>query len=304
MQDSQVSFTALISAFTRAYHAMHDSPKIFDDFLACRFFTDEEFTKIGRNMAEALKFFDPERAALCPDQATALGWTLRAQSTPITLSRARYAEDILETAVRQGVRQYVILGAGMDTFAFRRPDMLEQLQVFELDHPATQAFKRRRLAELGWEQPANLHFVPVDFTKESLAAALKGSSYDPKTLSFFSWLGVTYYLPRETAFDTLQTIADTAPAGSTVIFDYLDAEAFIPERAAKRVQLMQEAARRSGEQMKTGFEPSTLAAYLASAGLRLHENLSPSDIEERYFHGRTDGYRAFQHVHFAWAVVA
>ncbi|MHB1043431.1 MAG: class I SAM-dependent methyltransferase [Eubacteriales bacterium] len=83
----------------------------------------------------------------------------------------------------------MILGAGMDTFAFRRPELVKQLQVFEVDHPATQVFKRRRLTELGWEHPAQLHFIPVDFTQESLAPALTRSSYDPQAPSFFSWLG-------------------------------------------------------------------------------------------------------------------
>lgn len=191
----------------------------------------------------------------------------------------------------------------MDTFAFRRPEMLGQLQVFEVDHPATQAFKRSRIAEIGWEQPAQLHFVPVDFTQENLSAALARSSYDPKTLSFFSWLGVTYYLPREAVFSTLRTFADAAPAGSTVIFDYMDSDAFIPGRVAKRMQMAMEKVRKWGEPLITGFDPSMLAADLARLGLRLHEDLSPTDIEERYFQGRTDGYYACEHVHFARAVV-
>jgi methyltransferase (TIGR00027 family) len=303
MEENQVSITALISAFARAYHALYDTPKIFDDFLAAQMLTEEEFTGIGRNLAQAIHFFDPERAASCPDQETALALVMRAQSTPITISRARYAEDCLDTAVKQGVQQYVILGAGMDTFAFRRPEMARLLQVYEVDHPATQSVKRRRLAGLGRELPEQLHFVPVDFTKESLVTALKRSSYDPQKSSFFSWLGVTYYLTRDVALDTLRSLADIAPAGSVIVFDYLDTDAFVPDRAGKRVQRMQEAARRAGEPMKTGFDPSTLAADLASIGLRLQENLRPSDIEERYFAGRTDGYHAFEHVHFARAAV-
>ena len=110
----------------------------------------------------------------------------------MTLGRSRYTEDSLEKAVEQGVKQYVILGAGFDTFAFRCPEILEKLQVYEVDHPATQAFKRSRLAEAGWELPPQLHFVPVDFEQESLAEALTRSSYDPQAPSFFSWLGVTY----------------------------------------------------------------------------------------------------------------
>jgi methyltransferase (TIGR00027 family) len=180
---------------------------------------------------------------------------------------------------------------------------MKQLQVFEVDHPATQALKRQRLVALSREFPAQLHFVPVDFTEESLAAALKHSAYDPQKSSFFSWLGVTYYLPRDAVFATLRSISEVAPAGSAFIFDYFDLDAFAPEKAAKRMQRMQAIVRSAGEPIKTGFDSSTLAADLASLGLRLHENLSPSDIEGRYFQERTDGYHAFEHTHFAWVVV-
>jgi len=291
-------------AYHRAHHAMHDTPRIFNDFLAHHLVPEEARVIIGYHIVEALKSYDPERVASCSDQATAIAWMMRVLAAPsFVLSRARYTEDSLEQAVGQGVKQYVILGAGFDTFAFRRPEMLERLQVFEVDHPATQDFKCQRIAEAGWEQPPHLHFVPVDFEKESLAEVLTQSSYDPHTLSFFSWLGVTYYLTRDAVFTTLRAMADIAPAGSAVIFDYLDTDAFIPEKAAKRVQLMLGEAQFLGEPMKTGFDPSTLAADLTSLGLRLHEDLSPPDIQERYFQERMDGYRACEHVHFARAVV-
>ena len=300
MEENKVSLTALITTFTRAYHAMHDVPKIFDDFLAYHMFTQEEYINMGRNLTEAIKFFNPERALSCPDESTALAWMI--QTLSATLSRARYTEDILKTTVKQGVEQYVILCAGMDTFAFRHPE-LKNLKVFEVDHPATQSFKRRRLDELGWKYPAQLHFVPVDFTKKNLATSLKCSSYDLQTLTFFSWLGVTPYLTRDVVFATLRSIADISPAGSTIIFDYLDTNAFDSEKAAKRVQKGIEITRNIGEPMITGFDPSSLAADLASLGLRLHENLSPSKIEGRYFRGRTDGYHASEHIHYAWVVV-
>lgn len=136
----------------------------------------------------------------------------------------------------------------MDTFAFRRPDLLSQVQVFEVDHPATQAFKLNRLAELEWEIPSNLHFVPVDFTKESLADALKGTSYDLQTKCLFSWLGVTMYLTRNEVFATLRSITDIAPVGSAVIFDY-----FVPEEATPHMKEMREDLRKIGEPIKTTF---------------------------------------------------
>ena len=209
MDANQVSKTAMGTAFMRAYHAAHDHPRIFDDFLAQHLITAEELRIIEERHLAAFQRFDPAGAASCPDRASALACWMQSNGAPaIVFSRARYTEDILEAAVRQQeVEQYVILGAGMDTFALRRPDLLARLQVFEVDHPGTQAHKRRRLREAGREHPAQLHFIPVDFSRENLAEALESSAYDPQAPSFFSWLGVTYYLTREAALATLRAIA-------------------------------------------------------------------------------------------------
>ena len=304
MEPNRASITALVTAYCRAYHATHDSPKIFDDFLADQMYTEEEHISFDRNLASNLPLINPERAATNPDQATALACVMQTHHGPITLSRSRYTEDSLEQALAQGVQQYVILGAGLDTFAFRKPDQVERLQVFEVDYPATQAMKHERLTMLGREYPPQLHFISVDFAGESLADALLHSSYDPQKLSFFSWLGVTYYLSREVVFDTLGAIAKIAPKSSTLVFDYMETEAFIPEKAAKRMQLMQAIAAQVGEPMQAGFDPLVLAGELKSLGFSLEENLGPAEIEQRYFKGRSDEYHAFEQVHFARAVVA
>ncbi len=306
MPENQAGITALVTAYARAYHATHDSPKIFDDFLADQLYSQEEHDQFDRNLAETvgmLRGIAPDLAASVTDQETALAGVMQLIHGPVTLSRSRYTEDRLEEAIRQGVRQYVLLGAGFDTFAFRRPDLLGLLQVFEVDHPVTQAMTRERIARSGWEIPPQLHFVPVDFNKESLADALHRSSYNAHTLTLFSWLGVTYYLTREVVFATLEALTGIAPRLSTVIFDYMDTDAFIPEKAARRTQLMQHGASRVGEPMKAGFDPQSLAADVNRVGLTLLENLGPSDIEVRYFQGRTDRYHAFEHVHFARAIV-
>jgi methyltransferase (TIGR00027 family) len=305
MDDNQVSKTAMGTAFMRAYHAAHDQPMIFDDFLAQHLITAEELLIIEERHLAAFQRFDPVGAASCPDRASALaGWMQTSGAPAIVFSRARYTEDLLEAAIRhQEVEQYVILGAGMDTFALRRPDLVARLQVFEVDHPGTQAHKRRRLREAGRELPVRQHFVPVDFSRENLAEALASSAYDPQAPSFFSWLGVTYYLTRGAALATLRAIAQVAPPGSQVIFDYLDSEAFVPARTARRVHIMMKLVERVGEPMLTGFDPASLAADLASLGLRLQENLSPADIEARYFAGRLDGYHACEQVQMARATV-
>ncbi len=301
MQD-RVSMTAVLTAYARAYHATHDNPVIFDDSLAWDLFTPDEHASFQKGFAQSLEFFDPVLSAQAPDDATRLAWVMQIQNAPIAISRARYTEACLEEAVRQGVAQYVILGAGLDTFAFRKPGLLKKLHVFEVDHPATQADMRSRVARAGWQIPPQLHFVPLDFAKDDLAAALKNASVDPRKKSFFSWLGVTYYLPRDVVFNTLRNVSAISAKGSGFIFDYMDADAFIPERAAKRIRRMQDMVRNIGEPMDTGFDPAVLPGDLSRLGWTLKEDLGPADIQARYFANRTDRYRAFEHVHYAWVI--
>jgi len=191
-----------------------------------------------------------------------------------------------------------------NTFAFRQPEMTKHLEVFEVDHPTTQEFKLHRLAELGWEHPAKLHFIPIDFTKESLVTALtSSSSYDSQAKSFFSWLGVIPYLTKDEVFTTMRSITKIASAGSTIVYDYFDTDVFIPEKSSPQMQKILEYLRKIGEPIITGFNPSNLAEELPSLGFSLQENLSSIDIEEHYFKGRTDGYHARENVHFACAII-
>ena len=330
MKENTVTFPASIIAWCRAYHAVHDDPKIFDDFLADHLLTEEQrkyFDKITyrsikvthylgsqKTVPSIIKLLLPQRfkrtyEAIGPKDlnvisslSSAVDWYMHATGAPaLAVSRARYTEDSLMEAVRKGVKQYVILGAGMDTFAFRCPELMEKLQVFEVDHPVTQALKRQRLTELGWEIPKQLYFVPVDFTRQRLDEALKHSSYDPKALGFFNWLGVTYYLPCATVFDTLHLVAGIAPKGSTIIFDYLDTDAYDHAKVTPRGQWLLWSL--IGAKTKSGFDPSALSHDLATLGLRLKENLSPPDIEALYFQGHPGNYHAQEHAHFACAVV-
>ncbi len=240
MKENQASFTAMSVAYMRAYHSIYDAPKIFDDFLAYDLIPEEKRELIEKHLIEQYitwdqQLKDTENATSLHDRITTSESLMQAINNVI--SRARYTEDTLEEAFRQGVKQYVILGAGMDTFAFRRPKMLEELEVFEVDHPSTQKFKLNRLAELGWKHPAKLHFIPIDFTKESLVTALmRSSSYDPKIKTFFSWFGVTPYLPQKDVLATLRFIADVAPVGSSLVFDYIDTDAFIPEKLSPQMR--------------------------------------------------------------------
>lgn len=125
MSEKQAGQSAVIMAYTRAYHATHDSQKIFDDFLAAALFTPEEHAQIERDWAGLLQYSAPELAALKPDPATALAWVMQLGLGPLTLARSRYTEDGLEEAMQNNGSQYILLGAGLDTFAYRRPDLAD-----------------------------------------------------------------------------------------------------------------------------------------------------------------------------------
>jgi methyltransferase (TIGR00027 family) len=304
MNHEQVSRTAQMTAYNRGYHSRNDAPVIFDDFLAFDILGGEVQRSIEEMMMSLLRTVNPVAAASFNDTMSALSWLMQTgAATSIVLGRARYAEELLEKAVAQGVRQYVLLGAGLDTFAFRRSDLLQKISVFELDHPATQEYKRLRLDQLGWELSSNIHFIPVDFTRTNLVDVLQTSLFDAQAPTFFSWLGVTYYLTITEVAAALQDIARISAPGSSIVFDYLDVDAYDDRLASPRVRRMIEGVRVLGEPMLSGFDPRTLGDELAQIGLTLVEDLSPVDIHSRYFLGRTDHYRACEHAHFAYTRV-
>jgi methyltransferase (TIGR00027 family) len=198
--------------------------------------------------------------------------------------RTRFAEDALASAVaHRGVRQLVVLGAGLDTYAYRT-SLGETLRIFEVDHPATQAWKRQRLAEAAIPTPHSLVFAPVDFERETLAGGLMAAGFDPAQQTFFTWLGVVPYLTEHAVFSTVGFIA-SLPGGAHVVFDYgnpptsssdQDENAAVHERLAARVASV-------GESFKSAFETDALHAKLTASGFREIEDLGPRLIRERYF---------------------
>jgi methyltransferase (TIGR00027 family) len=297
MAEKQAGVTALVTAFARAYHATHDDPLIFADNLADRWFTDQERAFFEKSMSGLLPLLDPQAAAGNPDNDTALAISMQLMNCPVTLSRSRYSEDSLRQAVNQGVWQYVILGAGFDTFTWRRPEWADAVQVFEVDHPTTQQMKRERMAIQQMEIPAQLHFLPVDFESQNFREVLLASDYQTDRPGFFSWLGVSLYLTREAILHTLADFSALAAPQSEMVFDYVDLDALDSEKASPRMNVMRMIVQQSGEPIQTGFDPNDLAEEVARLGMVVEEDLSPVDIESRYFTGRRDRLHAFEHFH-------
>ncbi|GAB5453567.1 MAG: class I SAM-dependent methyltransferase [Halioglobus sp.] len=203
--------------------------------------------------------------------------------------RSRYAEELLLQAVAAGVRQYVIVGAGFDSFSFRRRDLESALRVFEFDHADTQRLKLQRLLALEEPMPENLQCIAVDFEQETMADALRKSDYDLAQPGFFSWLGTTPYLTNAATLATLRAIAASAAGGSEIVFDYLVPAALVPESERAAMRRLKRFTDRRGEPLIGEFNPSEIEPLLESAGFELIENLDQAEQVKRYFSQRTDG---------------
>lgn len=204
--------------------------------------------------------------------------------------RGRYAEDCLAEGVKQGVRQYMVLGAGLDTFAYRQPEWGSSLRIYEVDHPLTQQEKRERLKAAGIAVPANLRFVPIDFERQGIAEALGSSDFAWEERTVCSWMGVTQYLTAEALEATFRFVLGLA-AGSEIVSSYIVTDDVIP---AEEVAGLAEAARQTaevGEPWLTRLRPADLAGKLRSMGFSRVIPLAPEEAHRRYFEKRRDGLR-------------
>jgi methyltransferase (TIGR00027 family) len=197
--------------------------------------------------------------------------------------RARFTEDMLIRALGDGIGQYVLLGAGLDSFAHRRPDLMQRLRVYEVDHPLSQQWKRARLDELGLQRPPALTFVPVDFERDTLAQALVAAGADITTPAFFSWIGVTNYLTADAVRSMLRAVASFAP-GSHIVLSY-----DLPREAVPKPGLYDFLRRRAagfGEPFLSVFTPAQIDALLRECGFGGMTHFGPADAIREYFAAR------------------
>lgn len=302
MQEGESSLTSLISAFGRAYHSQVDTPKIFDDYMAKRLISQKEYNDIKENMIQGIQFFNKEIAEKYKDNTEEiLKWITQVQLSPTPLARAAYCENVLRHEVRLGVKQYVILGAGFDTFCFRHPELENILEIFEIDHPATQEFKKKRLNDANLKIPSNLHFVPMDFTKTFSYQKLINEGFDNEK-TFFSLLGVSYYLTKEEFSSLIDHLFAKVPTGSSIVFDYADERLFEEKGMSNRVENMVKMAAASGEPMKSCLSYFEVENLLEKSGLLIYEHLTPTKINALYFTNRKDYLTAFETIHYIHAV--
>jgi len=278
MRSGMPSATAQSAATYRAVHQVLDHPHVLDDPLALPI--------LGRESLASLQSIVDRQS--------------RSMRASIAM-RSRHAEDRLAIAVGRGVRQYVVLGAGLDTFAYRNVYTNAGLRVFEVDHPATQQWKRQRLREAGIGVPSALTFVAVDFETQRLDEQLRAAGLRTDQPVFFSMLGVAIYISRDALFGTMQVVRDCA-AESEIVFDFALPTAMLPERQqASRLRSIA-AMRALGESWISFYEPGLLADALRNLSFQV-DVLSAAAANREYFSGRADGLRISGSTHMLAARV-
>jgi methyltransferase (TIGR00027 family) len=265
------SRTALWVARLRAVHQLLDDPLVLEDPFALPILGREAAAELR---ADPFPLNDP------------LSRTTRAT----VVLRSKFAEEEVARAVAAGVAQYVVLGAGLDTFALRNPH--EGLRIFEVDHPATQGWKRRLLAEAGLAPPGNLAFAPVDFERQTLVQGLAGAGFRADLPACFSWLGVAVYLTDDAVMETLRFVA-TLPRGSGIVFDYRPPAELLDPIARATAEVMQRNAAAMGEPWRSAFAPAALREKLRALGFSEAETFEPEALNRRYLSRRKDGLHAF-----------
>lgn len=269
MIEAQPSRTALRVAMRRAAHQLYDTkPLVLDDPLAVRILPPYARAELERTPAASRKPFSAAIRAFM-------------------VARARFAEDVLAAGLRdRSIRQALILGAGLDTFAYRNPH--PHLRVFEVDHPATQAWKRDLLQRAAIPLPDSLTFVPVDFEQQTLEAELLRDGFDPTLPTATAWLGVVPYLTAEAFASTTRLLGSLAP-GSSLVFDYSLPRESLPEVEQLMLDSLSARVAQAGEPFRLFFTAHMLATELARHGLAVVEDLDATAINARYLADRPDG---------------
>ena len=293
MRTNSQSRTAEGAAAMRAEHLIYDSPLVFDDPYAIELLS-YPWRRACKNPALHWLLFKKIMGPLRPIQGQ-------------VLARSRFSEEKLKLAFTQGIDQCVIVGAGLDTLALRTRDWEEKgqgenqkLRIYELDHPATQEAKIKKLNRLKTGALKNLEFVSVDFERQSLAEGLKQSSFDSAKPAFFIWLGVTPYLTEEAIFNTVKSIASTSAKGSELVFDYGVNSKYLSNKDVGKLKTLKFYTSRLSEPLiENDFDPVKFPADVEKLGFQLLENMSPEQQNQCFFNNRSDNLRSTSGSYFA-----
>ncbi len=306
MNELQASLTALGTSLVRATHTRVDPQPIFLDpwgdelapvaaLEAYRQRAIERLRALGRVHVEKP---DVPRYAILDEF-----FPLSPMFAEIVI-RARYTEDALRAAASQGIKQYVLVGAGFDSFVLRRPPFARDIHVIEVDQAKTQQLKLDRIAKCGLRPSPPVHFVAADFNEEELPAVLSRTPFKRGERAFFSWLGVTLYLTREVNLLALRSFAHCAAPGSELVLTYLHPDAIFSDTVSEPWRSLRRYVASIGEPWCSGFEPADLAEELGRAGLDLIEDLDGPQMLQRYGRAGAKGWSLEPLCHIVHARVA
>jgi methyltransferase (TIGR00027 family) len=282
MLEDKASATAQGAAMHRAAHQLLDRPVIFADSLALRI--------IGREAEKALR--GGESRHILPGAAG-----LRA----FLAVRSRFTEDCLAEAIARGTGQYVVLGAGLDTFAYRGAYDPARLRIFEIDHPATQEWKRARLRDAGIAVPVSVSYAPVDFERQTVAEGLARAGFDFAAPAFFAWLGVVHYLTRDAVVETLRFVAERTGPSSEIVFDYPETVDTMAPVLRRAMQILAARVASIGEPFRTAFKTHEIKDTLLATGFSRVEDADTAALNARYCSGRHDAFVLRGNVHMVHA---
>lgn len=291
MIENKESMTAKLCAFARAFYSSANQTSPNNDYLAKELLGRHEYASIHEMIKTG------QCPGICPsyNHHCNVHDTVCKYLAPIPISRDIFAsEKFDEFSKKHGNCQYIICGAGLDTFSFRNQN--ENIEVFEIDHPSTQRFKLERIKQLDWKFNRNIHFVSVDFSKDNMMHNLIENGYNPYQPAFFVILGLTYYLTIEQIRSLVEKISAVAWAPSALILDYPNKDIHIGERV-RRLSKMTE---NLGEKMTGDFDVDDFISILNMTEYYYIEHYTPSDIQKNYLNGQTN-LTAFENIHFIYA---
>lgn len=273
--DGESLGTAEGAVMGRATHTLLDENPVLNDTWAALLLSAQSRAEAG----------DPEHQKRAREAA---GFDFRL-ILAVGIGSLRYAEDEVERAAAEGIDQYVVLGAGFDTFALRRHDLADQVRVFEVDFPDVQSLKRQRI-EAADGTPAQFPtFVPVDFESMTLSEGLAAAGFDPSRPSIWSWMNTIPYLTNEATERTLAEIAQLMAPNSRIALNYQGEVPLTPAQI-EYLSTLRGITSSGGEPMKSRWKPDAFEAMLAARGLRTLDHSTEADLDERYFRDRTDGF--------------
>lgn len=278
------NLTALLSAFARAYICENSENPVFSDSIARKLFSDDEYEKIINFIISAGKNVKSY---------------VNTQLAPTPLGRAVFCEETLNTAIKTGTRQYVILGSGLDTFALRNND--ENIQIYEIDKSEVISDKLSRIERAGLKVPNNVHYISADLSDVNLFDVLKENGLNQKLKTLFSCLGLFYYLTKDEISGILAKISEFSANGSGIVFDFADNHLFTSE--LPEIREMVKSAEAGGAPMKSCFGCSELEFILQKYDFLIYEFLNDKEIETKFFGGCQEDLHAFAHINYAHAVL-